>query len=165
MQISRTFCARTVKERKNGIIGSVDKWNSLPSQCTCLFVEGIWISAQCVNVKVCMVVCQFPALTLSMFPLPFKSLFSLPSLHLSFLLLMCVHVHLPIWVCDSCSLFVYIVSGLHIYKDNRFTMNPTLNASPHLSSSKFLSCFFHFGHGHFHTIKIVKKVTEILCGG
>lgn len=70
--------------------------------------------------------------------------FPLPSLHLSFLLLMRVHVHLPIWLCDSCRLFVYIVSGLHIYKANRFTMNPTLNASHHLSSSKFPSCFFTF---------------------
>lgn len=65
----------------------------------------------------------------------------------------CVYVHLPVRVCDSCSLFVYIRSALHIYKAERFTLNPTLNASPSFPiflflPSPFLSCF-HFFDGHF----------------
>lgn len=65
----------------------------------------------------------------------------------------CVYVHLPVRVCDSCSLFVYIRSALHIYKAERFTLNPTLNASPSFPiflflPSPFLSCF-HFFNGHF----------------
>lgn len=134
-----------------------------------LFVCGgdLAFSHRRVNVKVfCVCVCASPARSIIFrFPLPFTSLLSSPAISPSFFpsffhspsfsscVCVCVYVHLPTRVCDSCSLFVYIRSALHIYKAERFTLNPTLNASPSFpiflpSASPFLSCF-HFFNGHF----------------
>lgn len=109
-----------------GINASVDKWNNPPLQCTCLFVEGIW--RFCVTCQ-CHVPSSLPP-SPSLFSRSFSCIFS-PCSH-PFPLPLPVYfffcVCLPIRVCDRCSLFVDILSALHIYKAERFTLTLTPNA-------------------------------------
>lgn len=113
-----------------GINGSVDKRNNPPSQCTCLFAEGIWcFRATCRCEGSSTFPSSFVFLRLFPFVLPhhLSILFSPPPSFSRVCVCVCIS---SVWVCDSCSLFVYILSALHIYKVERFTLNLTLNASP-----------------------------------
>lgn len=94
-------------------------------------------SALAMHLLVCGGDLMFPARSISFFspsasyfPFVLAIIFSILPFAPSLLHLLCVYVHLPIWVCDSCSLFVCILSALHIYRAERFKLNLTLNASP-----------------------------------
>lgn len=128
-----------------------------PPQCTCLFVEGIWRfcpTRQCEGLRVCLCIRLQQLPTLSPPALLFFSTISPSFFRPSFSSCVCVCLCTPppIRVCDSCSLFAYILSTLHIYKAERFTLNPTPNASRSFPIIILLRLSFYFFGGHFHTI-------------
>lgn len=75
-----------------------------------------------------------PCSILSAFLYIFSSLFLFPAFspHFPVLLPLPPSIYFcarpPVRACDSCSLFIYILFALHIYKAERFTLSLTLNA-------------------------------------